>query len=221
MTRLLLPLLAAVLLSGCANVSPIEVGAIPDDYRTRHPIVVSEGEMVMELPVTAHERRLSHEGRQRVHEFASDFRAAQAAAVRVMVPTGAYNEDAARRTASDVVATLRARGVGPEQIIVTPYPAQAVAGPVPIRLAFSTLRASAGPCGRWPDDIGNSYENRNYFNFGCASQANLAAQIADPRDLLSPRGRSEIDAARRTTALERFRAGGDPSSPRRSSEVNY
>lgn len=221
MTRLLPPLLAALLLSGCANVQHVEVGSVPDDYRTRHPIVVSEGETVVDLPITAHDTRLTYDTRLRVEEFAARFRQENAAALRLMVPVGAYNEAAARAAASEVVATLRAEGISHDRIVVSPYPANAAAGPVPIKLAFSSLRASAGPCGRWPDELSNTYENRNYSNFGCASQANLAAQIADPRDLLSPRGRSEIDAARRTRAIERYRSGGDPAPPRRESEVNY
>lgn len=221
MTRLLLPFLACALLTGCANVQHVEVGSVPDDYRTRHPIVVSEGESVLDLPITAHDTRLTYATRGRVEEFAQRFRSENAAALRMLVPTGAYNEAAARQAAADVVSMLRAEGVPHDRIIVSPYRAGASAGPVPIKLAFSSLRASAGPCGRWPDDLANTYENKNYSNFGCASQANLAAQIADPRDLLGPRGRSEIDAARRTQAIERYRAGGDPASPRRESEVNY
>ena len=35
-------LLTGTLLGGCANVHNIEVGSVPDDYRTNHPIVISE-----------------------------------------------------------------------------------------------------------------------------------------------------------------------------------
>ncbi|WP_185984701.1 CpaD family pilus assembly protein [Aureimonas mangrovi] len=221
MTRLLLPLLALGLLSGCANVHNVEVGAVPDDYRTRHPIVVGEGERTLDIPVTASDTKLNHGARSRVVSFASSFRQSNGAAMRVMVPTGGFNDAASRLAATDVVSTLRAEGVPHDRILVTPYPASDVSGPVPIKLAYSTLQASVAPCGRWPEDLGNTHDNRNYFNFGCASQSNLAAQIADPRDLLSPRGMSEIDAERRTTAIERYRAGQNPSTPPRGSEVNY
>ena len=39
------PILAVTaigLMSGCANRDSITVGSIPDDYRTNHPIVISE-----------------------------------------------------------------------------------------------------------------------------------------------------------------------------------
>ena len=52
--------------------------------------------------------------------------------------------------------------------------------------------AEAGPCGLWPDDLGPSYdpkhfENKQYYNLGCATQRNLAAMVADPADLVQPR----------------------------------
>jgi len=42
------------------------------------------------------------------------------------------------------------------------------------------MAAEVGPCGLWPRDLGPTYdrehyENRQYHNFGCASQRNLAA----------------------------------------------
>ena len=43
-----LAVLAGVLLGGCAQRDSIVVGAIPDDYRTNHPIVIGEKEQVIE-----------------------------------------------------------------------------------------------------------------------------------------------------------------------------
>lgn len=218
MIRLLTPLVATLLVAGCANVHNIEVGAVPSDYRTQHPIVVSEGESVLEIPVTSHDTKLTLGSASRIDEFAGRFRHARSAAIRVMVPVGSLNESAARLAAVDAVSRLRANGVPHDRILVSSYPTGGISGPVPLRLAFSSLQASVAPCGRWPEDLASTHENRNYFNFGCASQSNLAAQIADPQDLLTPRGRSEIDASRRTSALGRYRAGAPFPV---SGEVNY
>lgn len=221
MTRVSLALLSMAFLAGCANVQYVEVGAIPDDYRTRHPIVVAEGETAIDIPITASDTRLPLSSRSRVEEFARRFHASEAAAIRIMVPSGSFNEAAARLAADDAVRVLRATGVDRGRILVTPYPSEYTGGPVPLRLAFSTLTASVAPCGNWPQDLGATHENRNYHNFGCASQANLAAQIADPRDLLAPRGQGEIDAQRRTDMLDRYRRGQNTASARSSTESNY
>jgi len=55
--------------------------------------------------------------------------------------------------------------------------------------------------------IQNSVKNENWHNFGCATQQNLAAQIANPMDIVAPRGMSPIDAERRSTVITKWRAG--------------
>lgn len=221
MTRPALFLLAAALLSGCANVHHIDVGSVPDDYRTRHPIVVAEGETVVELPVTSSETALVASDVSRVQAFARAFRASDASAIRILMPVGSFNAPAARLVTDDALKVLTKAGVPRGRVLVSPYPADGVDGPVPVRMSFSVLQAKVAPCGRWPEDLGNTHENKNYFNFGCASQANLAAQIADPRDLLSPRGMSETDAERRTTAIADYRRGEATASEPSRTESDY
>ena len=56
-------------------------------------------------------------------------------------------------------------------------------------------------------------ENRNYQNFGCATQSNLAAIVANPSDLLGPRGESEIDATRRDQVITDWRENASRRLP--------
>jgi pilus assembly protein CpaD len=214
-------LLLAGLLAGCANVHSIEVGSVPDDYRTRHPIVVTEDDQSLDIPVVRTEARLSAATRDRVRDFAGRFRASGADALRVELPYGSANAAAAERVSPQVMEVLRGEGVPAHAVYLTSYQAAGVEGPVPIRLAFSTLVARTERCGRFPEDLGDTHENKNFHNFGCASQQNLAAQIADPRDLLGPRGVDQIDASRRSAVIERYRRGDSTSSTYRSSDIDY
>ena len=96
-------------------------------------------------------------------------------------------------------------------MIETSYDASGYGESAPVRLAFFAITAQTGPCGEWPEDlVVNTMENKNYQNFGCASQANLAAQIANPMDLVQPRGMTEIDAARRSIVIKDYRLDGQP-----------
>ncbi|MCB8829257.1 hypothetical protein LJD47_30045, partial [Escherichia coli] len=52
-----LALLTVALLAGCAD-RGTTVGSIPDDYRTNHPIVISEKEQVADIPVGHADNRL-------------------------------------------------------------------------------------------------------------------------------------------------------------------
>lgn len=70
-------------------------------------------------------------------------------------------------------------------------------------------------CGQWPHDLGPadpalSTMNHPHWNHGCATQHNLAAIVANPNDLLTPRSEQQADAARRQTAIGRYRQGTAP-----------
>ena len=82
-----------------------------------------------------------------------------------------------------------------------------------IRLSYPRITAVAGPCGLWPADLGPTLshpdysENKPYYNFGCATQRNLAAMIDNPADLEQPRAETPPYTARRSAAFEKYRKG--------------
>ena len=67
--------------------------------------------------------------------------------------------------------------------------------------------AYAKDCGSWPKDLTETSRNAQYENFGCAQQANLAAMVANPRDLERPRKQSPSDATRRSNVIDKYRQG--------------
>jgi pilus assembly protein CpaD len=201
--------LVAVLLSGCANREHVIVGSIPDDYRTRHPIVINEQEHTFDIPVASGDRKLTQALRESVRGASGSYHRMASGSMRVMVPVGSPNAGAASLVSREIVDILAGDGVPRNRIIVTSYQAPSPQDVAPVRIAFVATTASAGPCGRWPEDmLANSDENRNYQNFGCSSQSNLAAQIENPGDLLAPRGMSPIDAERRATVVDAYQTGG-------------
>ena len=56
-------------------------------------------------------------------------------------------------------------------------------------------------------------------NFGCAVQQNIAAQVADPRDLMAPRRHEDANAVRRDTVIGNYEAGKITSSDKRKSDL--
>jgi pilus assembly protein CpaD len=86
-----------------------------------------------------------------------------------------------------------------------------------LRLSYPQIKAKAGPCGLWPEDIGPSYdpihfENKQYYNYGCATQQNLAAMIANPADLVQPRAETPVYSAKRTFGVDKWRKGESPAT---------
>ena len=201
--------LSAALVAGCANRDATTTTSIPDDYRTRHPIVLTEAEHTLDVPVASGDRSLTLSMRDNIRGFAQDYASKSKGTVQIMVPQGSMNAGAAAVLRKDIRATLVQAGVPAKRIIQTSYAAAGQGDAAPIRLAFVSTTAKTNTCGQWPEDLTlNTMENRQYYNFGCATQANLAAQIANPMDLVGPRGMTPIDAERRGTAIQDYRDDG-------------
>ncbi len=202
---------SAALVSGCANRDV--TGSIPMDYRERHPIVLADAETALDLPVGVNDTRLTVGMKDTIKGFAQRFTASPSAHVQVQVPQGSLNAPAASRLSHEVRSALVASGIRAQNIVMTAYAAGSSGDAAPIRLSFISTKAVTSSCGEWPEDLtDNTMENRNWYNFGCASQNNLAAQVANPTDLLGPRGMTPIDAARRSKVIENYRSGSSTTS---------
>jgi len=80
-----------------------------------------------------------------------------------------------------------------------------------VRLSYIRYQAHAEACGDWSVNLASTSANHRSPNFGCATQHNLAAMVADPRDLLAPDSSvGQPDAQRRLTVLDKYRKG-DPT----------
>jgi pilus assembly protein CpaD len=220
----LYPMAAALgisLLSGCVGRDHVIVGAIPDDYRTNHPITISEREQVTDIPVGASDRGMTRAQRNLLEGFLDSYDRSAAPVVRILLPTGSANQAAARRAAAGLAEVAREAGVPRGHLAILSYQAGAPDSQPPIRVSYSKVVASAGPCGRWPEDLTVNAENKHYADFGCSYQHNLAAQIADPNDLVGPRKEGDIDAENRNNVINVYRSRGISPEFSGNSEVQY
>lgn len=206
---------ASVMLASCGNMNKdgMSTSAIPDDYRTRHPIMLSEVEHTLDVPVASGDRKLTNGLRDSIGGFANDYLSTSSGTIQIILPQGSANSGAASALRKQIRDVLTTRGVAANKIIETSYQAQASGDVAPIRLSYVAMTAMTNPCGEWPEDLtNNTMANKNYHNFGCATQSNLAAQIANPMDLMTPRAMAPIDATRRSTVIGLYRQGSDTST---------
>jgi len=212
-------LLVAAAVAGCARTDreQIEVGGIPLDYRARHPIVLSEQEKTLDVPVASGARELNIAVRSNIRGFASEFANAGTGALFVILPSGSPNAHAVRLVKDQILQAAYDGGAAPSRVVLQHYDASAHGSAAAVRLSYNAVAASAGPCGNWPDDLADTKYNRNYYDFGCSNQANLAAIVANPVDLMGPRQMSQIDATERGAVIQDYQSGPRTAT----SEVNY
>ena len=207
LSNLVCVLAAVAALQGCAR-DPQTTGAIPDDYRTRHPITLSEAQHSLDIPVSPADNRLPGAMAENVKGFVQNYVASSTSIIQMQVPTGSANAASASIVKRQIRSILTSSGIPAGKIAEVPYGASPYGDAAPIRLSYVAVTAMTGQCGQWPEDLNsNTSSNKNWYNFGCASQNNLAAQIANPMDLVGPRGMSPIDAERRSVVLDKYRAG--------------
>ena len=207
--RLLAAAVLLVALAGCKTTSSnVEiVGSVPDDYRRTHPIAIDESIDTMDVPVGLNTGRMPDAFKANIQAFAGKFLDSGAAVIAIVAPSGSPNETPATYASYQIRDVLTASGVPPKAVDMRVYKAGSGENAAPVRIAFARIAAKSAPCGPWPDQATNNGDNRNYHNFGCATQQNLAAVVANPLDLLYPRGMTPPDAARRATVLQKYEAG--------------
>lgn len=213
--RLLAAAALAATLGGCYRSHVAEV-SVPDDYRVRHPITLKEGERTVEVFVGRNRGGLTPTQRADVLSFAQMWRRESTGGIVVDVPWGGPTDRAAADSMREIHSIFAASGVPRNAVYVRRYrpPSTTLAS---IKINYSRLVAKAGPCGLWPKDLGPAagaeyLENRQYWNFGCATQRNLAAMVANPSDLVQPRGETPAYSAQRSVMVGKYRKGENPSA---------
>jgi pilus assembly protein CpaD len=206
----------SVMLGACSettgSVATAPVG-VPEDYRLRHPIAIQEADRSIVLFVGHARGGLSASQRTDVAGLARTWANEGTGAIIVDVPVNTPNARAAESAARAASAMLEAAGVPPNGIKLRHYTPDDPRTLATVRLTYPRMTAVAGPCGVWPQDVGPSirdaayFENKSYYNFGCAYQRNLAAMVENPADLVQPRPETPAYTARRTEGFDKYRKG--------------
>jgi pilus assembly protein CpaD len=202
-----------VSLGACVHDDRAEIMAVPNDYRLRHPIAVEEANQSIVVFVGQGRGGLSAEQRADVMGLAQSWQHEGTGAIKADVPTDTPNARAAADSFREIQSLFAAAGVPPQGIVVRRYHPLDPRHMAAIRLSYPRLKAEAGPCGLWPEDLGPSiknksyYDNKDYYNFGCANQRNMAAMIDNPSDLVQPRPETPAYTLRRVEGFEKYRKG--------------
>jgi len=204
----------AVALGACTHTDGVPTtAAIPNDYHMRHPIAFEEANHSIVVFVGRGRGGLSASQRTDVIGLAQSWIQEGTGAIVADVPVNTPNARAAADSFREIRSLFASAGVPSRGLVVHNYHPDDPRLMPTIRLSYPKMTAVAGPCGLWPEDIGASYnnkswyENKQYYNFGCAAQRNMAAMIDNPADLVQPRPETPPYTTRRSEAFEKYRKG--------------
>lgn len=200
--------LGGLLLTGCMGGAASLGGEAPLTPTSRYSLQVEPG--LDRIALAVHETGLSTNQQAALSDLVNRFAMEGAPTLVVEAPAG--GDPVASQAAWNVKAGLMAAGAPDHMIRVVSY-----AGPdprAPILVGFETLRAVVPQCGTQWGSLTRTGDNQSASNFGCAVNANLAAQIANPRDIVSPRAMTPADAQRRAVVFDNYAKGEQTSAVR-------
>lgn len=185
----------AVLVAGsCASDKDSQIGDFQDGT-ANHPITVEPSFRTLKL---AYAGTLSPDDASGLSAFVEDYLAHGNGAISVTAPSGPNSQHALIALGEEIVNL----GVPRSRILVGTKDAADSDGRV--EFGYISYEARADDCGDWSDDVAKTFDNKPMKNFGCSVQHNIAAQVADPRDLAESRTLEASDTTRRMQVLKNY-----------------
>jgi pilus assembly protein CpaD len=219
--RLLLTLLAVLVVAtsagGCWKSPRFKAPFALANPNERHPIAVRQGEVTLDLAVFPGASGLNESQRGQVYAFLRDYKAQSTDRLLIRAPSGGPNETAAMHAYDQVRRAMRSAGIDAKLVVLEPYFGNGDPG-APLRLSYLQFVASPPDCPDWSENVGRDPQNMPWPNAGCATQRNLAAMVANPEDLIRPRGETPRPGERRDVVWGKYIAGEPTISKRAPSE---
>jgi pilus assembly protein CpaD len=140
------------------------------------------------------------------------------AALNVLLATGDVSPgDMVKiERAMGALADVRARGLASALARQGLRPTLAAPGGAPdgeLHLVVEHATTSVPDCPNWTEAPGNPLDNRLHSDFGCATALDLAAMVADPRDLVEGRPLAPVVGDAAIFPINRYRTGVADTGP--------
>ena len=185
---------AAMLLAGsCA--APTNDGTVFADGLRNHPITVAPHNETIDVAFSDEAAGLSPEDGTKLADFVEDYLTRGDGAISISAPSGP-NASAALSYFGEHLAHM---GVPRSRILVGTHDGSG--GDTRVAIGYIVYGAKSDACGNWSEDASDTAQNIPLPDFGCSNQHNLAEMVAEPRDLVVPRGMGPSDATRRQTVI--------------------
>jgi pilus assembly protein CpaD len=192
--------LGALLIAGSCAQAP-DTTHLSLDGLANHPIAVEPSYQSMKLYFSPADAGIQPAEQAKFTSFVANYEAHGNGAIAVNAPSGVNSQAALGFFAQ----RINEMGVSKDRILVATH--DAPDGDMRVEINYVTYQARADRCADWSEDLAVTLSNETPRNFGCSIQRNIAAQIADPRDLMTPHELAASDGARRTTVITNYETG--------------
>ncbi|HXS05486.1 MAG TPA: CpaD family pilus assembly protein [Rhizomicrobium sp.] len=187
--------LSAVLLAGSCSTQFSKDPDNFDDPIVNHPITVEPS--YQSLKLSSSTAGMDAADREKLDAFVTEYRMHGNGKISIAVPGGPGMQQAVTMLAD----RINELGISRDRILV------ASTASAQIEVNYISYQARTNACGDWSENLSYTADNTTAGNLGCANQHNLAAMVADPRDLLGPRAMDGADAVRRQTVIGNYETG--------------
>jgi pilus assembly protein CpaD len=190
----------SVLVAGSCSVAN-DGATISEDGDRNHPITVEPSYRDLKVQFAGGEAGMNADDAIKFDAFLADYRTRGSGSLGISVPNGAPSHAAITYFAERAAAT----GISRDKILVSTH--DVANGDFRVDVSYIAYKASADSCGDWSENLAFVEENQTAKNFGCAVQHNIAAMVADPRNLVSPRPFETADGNRAATVISAYELG--------------
>jgi pilus assembly protein CpaD len=187
--------------------------SISQDGAVNHPIAVEPNYRELKVQFAGGPEGMTPDDAARFDDFLADYRAHGNGSLGISVPGGPPSRAAITYFAERAAAT----GIARDKILVSTH--DVTNGDWRVDVSYISYTARTARCGDWSENLAYSADNQTPRNFGCAVQQNIAAMVADPRDLLGPRPMDDGDTARRMTVMGNYEQGKITSAEKRKGDL--
>jgi pilus assembly protein CpaD len=194
--------LATALINGSCTTAINGADSIAEDGAANHPIAVEPSYRDLKVYFAGGADGITSDDESKFDAFLADYRTHGNGSLGISVPDGSASRAAITFFAERAAAT----GISRDKILVSTH--EVANNDTRVDVSYISYTAHADSCGKdWSEDLAFTADNLTPRNFGCSVQHNIAAMVADPRDLLGPGGMGPVDTARRATVMDHYEKG--------------
>lgn len=205
---------ASVLIAGSCAAGSNDGNTLMADPAVNHPITVEPSYRALKVGFAGPLDGMNSADAARFDAFLSEYRAHGNGSISISVPSGPPSRVAIEYFAERAAAS----GIGRDKILVSTH--DVVDGDFRVDVNYIAYTARVEGCeDKWSENLAYSADNITPKAFGCATRQNIAAMVADPRDLQGPRNTDVADVRRSDVVLGLYVDGKVTAAEKRKSDL--